>query len=115
MAGEKRLIRVLKALANATRLRMTREIADAGELSCGQVAEHFDLSQPTISHHLKILKAAGILTCREAGQHRFISIDRGVIQEIGGVLPARVGVGGNAARNAVRNSVRNSLRKRNRS
>jgi len=107
MAGEKRLIRVLKALANATRLRMTREIADAGELSCGQVAEHFDLSQPTISHHLKILKAAGILTCREAGQHRFISIDRDVIQEIAGVLPARVGVGGNA--------VRNTIRKRNRS
>ena len=103
MGGEKRLIRVLKALANATRLRMTREIDDAGELSCGQVAEHFDLSQPTISHHLKILKAAGILTCREAGQHRFISIDRDVIQEITGVLPARAGAS------------RNTVRKRNRS
>ena len=70
---------------------MTQEIAAAGELSCGQVAQLFDLSQPTISHHLKILKDAGILRCREAGQHRFISIDRDLIQEIAGTLPAGVG------------------------
>jgi hypothetical protein len=40
---------------------------------------------------LKILKAAGILCSREAGQRRFISIDRDVIQEIVGMLPAGVG------------------------
>jgi ArsR family transcriptional regulator len=88
---EKRLIRVLKALADPKRLRMTQKIAAAGELSCGQVAAFFDLSQPTISHHLKILVGAGVLVCREAGQHRFISVNHDVIHDIAEMLPVRVG------------------------
>ena len=51
---------------------MIQEIAAAGQLSCGQVAECFNLSQPTISHHLGILANAGVIVVREAGQHRFI-------------------------------------------
>ena len=49
------LVKALKALADKKRLRMAREIASAGELSCTAVKAHFHLSQPTISHHLKIL------------------------------------------------------------
>jgi ArsR family transcriptional regulator len=80
----------LKALGDTRRLRMAQQIAAAGELSCGQVAERFDLSQPTISHHLRILVDAGVLTVREAGQHRFISINRRVIRELSELLPARL-------------------------
>jgi DNA-binding transcriptional ArsR family regulator len=87
---EARLIKALKALADPKRLRMTREIAAAGELSCGQVLSHFHLSQPTISHHLKILADAGVLIVREAGQHRIISVDMGLIHEIADVLPISV-------------------------
>jgi ArsR family transcriptional regulator len=82
------LAQALKALGDPRRLRMAQEIAAAGELSCGQVAERFDLSQPTISHHLRKLVDAGVLTVREAGQHRFISINRSVIQELLVLLPA---------------------------
>jgi ArsR family transcriptional regulator len=84
------LARALKALGDAKRLRMAQEIAAVGELSCGQVAERFDLSQPTISHHLRILADAGVLTVREAGQHRFISVNRQVIRELARLLPARL-------------------------
>src|ERR1700676_991023 len=84
------LANALKALGDTRRLRMAQEIAAAGELSCGQVAERFDLSQPTISHHLRILADAGVLTVREAGQHRFISINRRVIRELALLLPARL-------------------------
>ena len=80
----------LKALGDPKRLRMAQVIAAAGELSCGEVAERFDLSQPTISHHLRKLVDAGVLTVREAGQHRFISINRRVIRELGVLLPARL-------------------------
>ena len=80
----------LRALGDATRLRMAQEIAAAGELSCGQVAERFDLSQPTISHHLRKLVDARVLTVREAGQHRFISINQRVIRELALLLPARL-------------------------
>src|ERR1700684_1495178 len=84
------LARALKALGDAKRLRMAQEIAAAGELSCGQVAERFDLSQPTISHHLRILADADVLTVREDGQHRFISVNRQVIGELVRLLPARL-------------------------
>src|SRR3984893_8331521 len=84
------LAKALKALGDPRRLRMAQEIAAAGELSCGEVAERFDLSQPTISHHLRILADAGVLTVREAGQHRFISINRRAIRELALLLPARL-------------------------
>jgi ArsR family transcriptional regulator, arsenate/arsenite/antimonite-responsive transcriptional repressor len=84
------LANVLRALGDTRRLRMAQEIADAGELSCGEVAERFDLSQPTISHHLRILADAGVLTVREAGQPRFISVNRRVIRELALLLPARL-------------------------
>lgn len=67
-------IRVLKALAHPKRFRMIQEIAAAGELSCGQIGERFPLSQPTISHHLRILNDAGLLVVRRAGQHAFVSL-----------------------------------------
>jgi ArsR family transcriptional regulator len=88
--NEAALVKVLKALADRKRLRMTRAIAAAGELSCGQVHALFHLSQPTISHHLKILADAGVLVVREAGQHRIISVNLDLLHEIADVLPIRV-------------------------
>jgi DNA-binding transcriptional ArsR family regulator len=84
---EATFLKVLKAVANRKRLRMMQEIAAAGQLSCGQVAERFNLSQPTISHHLGILADAGVIVVREAGQHRFISINRGLIERVAEFLP----------------------------
>jgi len=84
------LVKVLKALADRKRIRMTRAIAAAGELSCGQVHSLFRLSQPTISHHLKILADAGVIMVREAGQHRFISVNLDLLHEIADVLPISV-------------------------
>lgn len=87
---EARLVRVLKALADPKRFRMIREIAAAGELSCGQVGERFKLSQPTISHHLKILGDAGLIVVREAAQHHFISVDQDLIDLVMELLPTRL-------------------------
>jgi len=84
------VVRALKALGDATRFRMTQEIAAAGELSCGQVAELFDVSQPTISHHLKILTAAGVLTVRNEGKHRYTSVNRTLMVALGQLLPVRL-------------------------
>ena len=59
-----RLVKVMKALADPKRFRMLQQIAAAGELSCGEVGAKFALSQPAISHHLKILNDAGWLVLR---------------------------------------------------
>jgi ArsR family transcriptional regulator len=85
-----RLVRALKALADPKRFRMVRELATAGELSCGQVGERFSLSQPAISHHLRILVDAGLLVMRNEGQHHFISVNQDTVREISALLPARL-------------------------
>lgn len=87
---DQRVIRILKALSDANRFRMVREIAAAGELSCGQVGERFDLGQPTVSHHLKVLADAGILVVRRKGQLAMISVDSLMLDEVAALLPARL-------------------------
>ena len=93
---EQVLVKALKALGDTTRFRMMQEIADAGELSCGQVAALFDISQPTISHHLKILTEAGILVTRNQGKHHYTSVNRPLLAELGLSLRARLAPGGRA-------------------
>jgi ArsR family transcriptional regulator, arsenate/arsenite/antimonite-responsive transcriptional repressor len=91
---ETKLLRVLKALADPKRFRMLQQIASAGELTCGQVGERWPLSQPTISHHLKILTDAGLLEVREVGQHHFISANVDLINELAHSLPGQIPAAG---------------------
>jgi len=64
---EAQAVRVLKALADEAALPHGADHRAAGELSCGELGAHFDLAQPTVSHHLKILVDAGVLRTRRAG------------------------------------------------
>jgi ArsR family transcriptional regulator len=95
--NDRELVRALTALADPRRFRMVQEVAAAGELSCGQLAERFDLSQPTVSHHLKILVDAGILLTRSEAKRHFISVNRGLVNRVFSLLPDRLG-DGNMAR-----------------
>jgi ArsR family transcriptional regulator len=95
---DKKLIRVLKALSDPNRFRMVQEVAAAGELSCGQVVELFDLSQPTISHHMKILTSANVFSVRREGQHCFISVKHELLEEVSGLLPRRLAPRSDASR-----------------
>ena len=69
--GERRQERLggaFKALADPTRLEMHRLLrAQAGPTCVCDIVDHFELSQPTISHHLKVLKDAGLLTHSKVG------------------------------------------------
>jgi ArsR family transcriptional regulator len=87
---EAALVRVLKAIGHPKRFRIVQEIAAAGELSCGQVCDQFDCSQPTISHHMKILAQADVLIVREAGQQRIITVNKPLIDEISRFLPGQL-------------------------
>jgi ArsR family transcriptional regulator len=84
------LLRLLKALAHPIRFRMVQEIAAGREMSCGQIGERFDLAQPTISHHLKILHDAGVLAIRREAQHAFVSVNRPLVDAALGKLPDRL-------------------------
>lgn len=63
-----RLLEQLKALAHPVRFRMVDLIrAVGGELCVCAFEPHFDLTQPTISHHLRVLREAGLLRSRQEG------------------------------------------------
>jgi len=59
----------LKAIAEPRR-RQILELVRGGELSAGQIAEHFDVTRPAISQHLAVLKEAGLVSERRNGTRR---------------------------------------------
>jgi DNA-binding transcriptional ArsR family regulator len=58
---------LLAALADPTRLSIVRQLGQRGELCVCDFLECCDVSQPTISHHLKVLRAAGIVASERRG------------------------------------------------
>ena len=52
-----------KALADPTRRRIL-ELLSNGEMTAGEIAAHFSMAKPSVSHHLNTLKAAGLVTDR---------------------------------------------------
>ena len=81
-----RFVKIAKALADATRSRMVQEIRAAGELTCSCMCDRFPLSQPTISHHVKTLEAAGVIQVRREGQFHILSLDEKTIGEFAEAL-----------------------------
>lgn len=71
-----RFATILKALAHPVRLRMVDLIRrGGGDVCVCEFESHFDLTQPTISHHLKILRDAGVIRSRQDGTWVRHSID----------------------------------------
>ncbi|GAB4332183.1 MAG: sporulation delaying system autorepressor SdpR [Flammeovirgaceae bacterium] len=72
---------VFKALNDSTRreiLVMLRE----GEKSAGEIADRFNISKATISHHLDLLKQADLITANKKGQFIYYSLNTTVIDDI---------------------------------
>jgi len=60
-------IRLLAALADPTRLAIVRELADSTEVCACDFGSCCDVSQPTVSHHLKVLREAGVIVGERRG------------------------------------------------
>lgn len=88
-------VKVAKALADPTRHQMLREIRAHGALNCSQIHERFALSQPTISHHVRMLVEAGLIRCRKHGQYHVMTVDEKVL---GGFARSVAGAPARAAR-----------------
>lgn len=61
------LAKRFKALGDPTRVVIVNRLAGAGEVCVCELVADFDLAQPTISHHLKILRDAGLVEARRRG------------------------------------------------
>lgn len=56
--------------------------AAAGEISVGDIVERLELSQPTVSKHLRVLREHGLVTVREEGQHRYYRLEASPLEEV---------------------------------
>ena len=70
-----------KALADPTRRRIL-ELLREGNCTAGELAEHFDISKPSLSHHLSTLKSAGLVTDERHGQSIVYSLNTTVMQDL---------------------------------
>src|SRR4029453_12083231 len=60
-------LRLLQALADPLRLRIVRQLAELGPVCACDIAAGYEVSQPTISHHLKVLREAGWINGERRG------------------------------------------------
>ncbi|MDQ0991736.1 helix-turn-helix transcriptional regulator [Streptomyces sp. V3I7] len=82
------LARVFKALGDPVRLRLLSMIAsrEGGEVCVCEMTPAFDLSQPTISHHLKLLRQAGLIDCERRGTWVYYWVLPGILDRLAGFL-----------------------------
>ena len=73
------LLGFFKAMAHESRLRIVGLLAQH-ERSVQELAAALDLKEPTVSHHLAILKAQGVVTARAEGTTRWHSLDRDALE-----------------------------------
>jgi ArsR family transcriptional regulator, arsenate/arsenite/antimonite-responsive transcriptional repressor len=77
-----------RALADPNRQRILQMLLQ-GEMCVGDIVAAFGMSQPTISHHLSVLRQAGLVTGRREGKQVFYAINRDNVVECCGTLMAR--------------------------
>lgn len=79
-----------KALSNQNRLAIF-EYLRLNELSCqcsgegccvGDIAQQFDLALSTVSHHVKVLKEAGLVKCEQRGQHISCTVNHEAVSQL---------------------------------
>ncbi len=82
------LARTLKAIADPARLRLLSMVAahDGGEACVCDLTEPLGLSQPTVSHHLRVLVEAGLLTREKRGVWAYFALVPGALDSLAAAL-----------------------------
>jgi len=76
---------VFRALADPTRREILR-LLRGGELSAGELAGHFEMAKPSLSHHFAVLKQAELVRTRREGQQILYSLNTTVMEDLAVVL-----------------------------
>ncbi len=74
---EKGLVQVFKLLSDETRLRIVMYLVREGELHVSALCDRLGQSQPAVSHHLALLRVAGLIEARRDGKHNYYSVCTG--------------------------------------
>lgn len=76
-------VRLLAALADPTRLAIVRQLAAETETCACDFTTCCDVGQPTVSHHLRVLREAGVVTAERRGQWIFYRLDPSTAERLG--------------------------------
>lgn len=75
---------IFKILGEETRFEIVQFLASVQESSCGDLSKHFPkLSQPTLSHHFKVLADAGIISVKKEGTSHIYNLNRLSLKKLG--------------------------------
>ena len=72
---------LFKALNDETRRKII-ELLKEKDMNAGEIAERFNISKPSISHHLDILKRAGLITSEKNGQFVEYSLNTSILEDL---------------------------------
>ena len=72
---------IFKAIADPSRREILR-LLRRGEMNAGELAEHFDMTKPTMSHHFAILSQADLIKRRRDGQTIWYALNTTVLQDV---------------------------------
>jgi len=72
-------IRLLDGVRDPNRIEIIFLLGEGGAMNVGDIAAQFHISRPAISHHLKVLKDAGIVRSEKIGQETYYQLDRKVL------------------------------------
>ena len=72
-----------KALADPTR-RVILDLLKSGAKTAGEIVAHFDMTGATVSHHLSVLKEAGLVSDERRGKYIYYELNLSVLDEITG-------------------------------
>lgn len=69
------MVQLLKLFADETRIRILSQLLQQGEANVQTLCRHLGQTQPAVSHHLALLKEAGMVRMRRSGKHNFYRVD----------------------------------------
>jgi ArsR family transcriptional regulator len=76
------LTEVFKLLADKSRLKILLALAREGELHVSALCELLEQSQPAVSHHLTLLRMAGLVGYRRDGKHNYYRVDSALVRDL---------------------------------
>ena len=74
--------KAMNAIADPCRLSILQEISRKGEICCGDVQQLTGLSQPTCSHHIKLLSDSELVECRKEGRNHFFTLNKNNFKKV---------------------------------
>lgn len=76
---------IFKAISDPSRRKILK-LLQGGSKTAGELAEAFDMTKGSLSHHFNVLKAADLVRCERRGQQLVYSLNTTVFQDVAGLL-----------------------------